>query len=177
MIGDTANRLVWNPAGVVHFHIKTHSTQREEWDKTIQKEGATILPRPVSTYNFSTTSCVAHKLNPHNLVSQDRAHSVIRPHWKYTKHRRHGNLFNPGWQTTSVLLRFTPPSTRREALGDPQPHLHQQTSPPRWFILVEVLNLFTKQLYQCDHSMASIFFKVFSILTSGVWGWLYTTRN
>jgi hypothetical protein len=36
-----------------------------------------------------------------------------------------------------------------------------QTNPPRWFILVEVLNLFTKQLLQGDHSKASIF-KVFS---------------
>jgi hypothetical protein len=101
MTGDTANRLVWHPAGVVHFHLKTYSTQREEWDKTFQKERATIQPRPVPTYNFATTSCIAHKLNPHILVSEDRAHSVIRLHSKYTKHRRDGNLFNPRWQTTS----------------------------------------------------------------------------
>jgi hypothetical protein len=38
-----------------------------------------------------------------------------------------------------------------------------QTNPPRWFISVEVVNLFTKQLSQGEHSIASIFFKVFSI--------------
>jgi hypothetical protein len=28
---------------------------------------------------------ITHRLNPHNLISQDRAHSVIMLHWKYSK--------------------------------------------------------------------------------------------
>jgi hypothetical protein len=116
---DMANRLVLCPAGFVHFHLKTHSTQREEWDKTFQKERSTILARPTPTYNSATTSCLAHKLNPHNLISQDRAHNVIGLHWKYTKHRRHGNLFNPGWPSTSVLPRVHYILSRHVAPGQP----------------------------------------------------------
>jgi hypothetical protein len=117
--GDTTNRLVLYPTGVVHFHLKTHSTHREEWDKTFQKEIVTILARPIPTYNSATTSCLTHKLNPHILVSQDRVHSVIRRHWKYTKHRRHGNLFNPRWPSTSVLPRVHYILSRHVALGQP----------------------------------------------------------
>jgi hypothetical protein len=49
-----ANPLVLYPTGVVHFHLKTHSTRREQWDKTFQKERSTILARPWYVQNVST---------------------------------------------------------------------------------------------------------------------------
>jgi hypothetical protein len=36
------------------------------------------------------------------LLNQDRAHNVIRLHWKYSKHGRHSNLFNPKWPPRAV---------------------------------------------------------------------------
>jgi hypothetical protein len=36
------------------------------------------------------------------LLNQDRAHNIIRLHWKYSKYGRHSNLFNPEWPSLAV---------------------------------------------------------------------------
>jgi hypothetical protein len=139
-----ANRLDWHPAGVVHFHLKTHFTPIHKMRRDLLEGESNQLARSVPNlqFNYQPSSCT--QVAPSHLISQDRAHIVIRLHWKYSKHGRHGNLFIPEWHSTSVLLRFTPSSRRHEAPEDTQLRLHQQTNPPRCFILVEVLNLFTK---------------------------------
>jgi hypothetical protein len=121
-----------------------------------------------SPYNSATTSSLAHKLNSHILISQDRTHSVIRLHWKYTKHRRHGNLFNPEWPSTSVLPGSTTSSTRCVAPGATQPRLHIQTIPPRLFIEVEFLSILKTSLTKGDHSIGIKFQSSLAILASGV---------
>jgi hypothetical protein len=64
-------------------------------------EGAFNHPDLIVPKN--TTLCQYPWMNPHNIINQDRAHIVIRLHWKLAKHGRHGSLFVPGWHTTSVL--------------------------------------------------------------------------
>jgi hypothetical protein len=60
-------------------------------------------------------SNVKQQVEPQSLRNQDRAHNVIRLHWKLTKHGRHCNIFVPGWQTTSVLTLRSPPHTMVKA--------------------------------------------------------------
>jgi hypothetical protein len=36
------------------------------------------------------------------ILNQDRAHNVIRLHWKYYNHGSHINLLNPEWQSRAV---------------------------------------------------------------------------
>jgi hypothetical protein len=72
------------------------------------------------TIQLPATSCT--QVAPSHLISQDRAHNVIRLHWKYSKHGRHSNLFVPGWPSrvafwTHIL------STRHVSQNPP-------TSPP-----------------------------------------------
>jgi hypothetical protein len=52
-----------------------------------------------TSYNSATTQFLAYNLNPHSLINQDRAHIVIRLHWKLTKPKRHSNPFVPGLPT------------------------------------------------------------------------------
>jgi hypothetical protein len=127
----------------VHFHLKTHFTPKNKMRQDLLEEA------------FNQTSLTVppiHQLPPHVsthgcsyiVLNQDRAHSVIRLHWKYSNHRRHSNLFNPEWQSTSVLPGSTSSSSRHEALEGTQFSPPSTYNPPRCFILVEVLRFIHK---------------------------------
>jgi hypothetical protein len=84
----------------VHFHLTIHFMPIHRMKRDLLEERATNWQDPFPTYNSSTTIFLHIVALPH-LISQDRAHNVIRLHWKYTKHGRHSHLFVPGWQSTS----------------------------------------------------------------------------
>jgi hypothetical protein len=126
----------------------THFMPIHRMRRDLLEERATNWQDSFPTYN-STTSTSCTQVVPSHLISQDRAHIVIRLHWKHSKHGRHGNLFVPGWQSTSEHPsddNYTNPGliARSVALGS------HSTSPPssnqstQVFHLVEVLNLYIK---------------------------------
>jgi hypothetical protein len=41
-------------------------------------------------------------VEPLIILNHDRAHIVIRLHWKYFNHGSHINLFNPEWQSRAA---------------------------------------------------------------------------
>jgi hypothetical protein len=98
---DSANQLVFDTSqGLCTFTLRFILCPYIKWNETfLRREQLTGKIRSQPKIQLPPSSCTQVAL-PH-LISQDRAHNVIRLHWKYSKHGRHVNLFVPGWQTTS----------------------------------------------------------------------------
>jgi hypothetical protein len=129
----------------VHFHLKTHFTPIHKMRRDLLEGESNQLARSVPNlqFNYQPSSCT--QVAPSHLISQDRAHIVIRLHWKYSKQGRHGSLFVPGWQSTSERPgedNYTNPGLKARcvALGSHStspPSSNQSTQVFHW---VEVFN-------------------------------------
>src|SRR6266567_7971011 len=108
--GDTAKILVLTLQRLCTFTLRPILPREKNETRYFRRREQLYQQDPFPPF-ATTQSC--NKLNPHNLLNQGRAHNAIRLHWKHTKLGRHGNLFVPGWQTTSVLILRSPPHTTK----------------------------------------------------------------
>ena len=91
--GDTAKYLVLTLQRLCTFTLRPNQPKhpihsdcvkerrRLRRDLSEEEFNHTCKTRP--TYNSPTSASQADRLNPHNLVDQDRAHNVKRLHWKH----------------------------------------------------------------------------------------------
>jgi hypothetical protein len=91
---DSAKRLDFNTLqGLCTFTLRLILRPYIKWDETFQKKHSTIWIWPYPLYRMA---------EPLILLNQDRAHNVIRLHWKYFNHGSHINPFNPEWPSWAV---------------------------------------------------------------------------
>jgi hypothetical protein len=99
---DSANRLDFKHlARVVHFHLNTHFTpihkMRQDLSEKAFNQTSLTVP-PIFCYHLLAVLLV----EPLILLNHDRAHIVIRLHWKYFNNGSHINLLNLEWLSRAV---------------------------------------------------------------------------